>query len=156
MNACARLIRPATKPGGTRSRTHTLHGTAIRNEHAPTIAEEVDRSIGIGSIVAVHDEVMPEHRSTQQLHCRVLLRRWKCSEARGMRDLRDHPALSQVGSLLDPAAEGHAAALEPRIELRHSVGAIVGMEQCVCERLGMIDVDGPRNTVAIGWVAGNY
>ncbi len=109
----------------------------------PTIAEEVDRSIGIGSIVAERDEVMPEHRSTQQLHCRVLLRRWKCSEARGMRDLRDHPALSQVGSLLDPAAEGHAAALEPRIELRHSVGAIVGMEQCVCERLGMIDVDGP-------------
>jgi hypothetical protein len=55
---------------------------------------------------------MPEHRSAQQLHCRVLLRRRQRSEARGMWALRDHPALSQVGSLLDPATEGHAAALE--------------------------------------------
>ena len=59
--------------------------------------------------------------------------------------LRDHPALSQVGRLLDPAAEGHAAALEPRIELRNGVGAIVGMEQCVCQGVGMIDVHRPAH-----------
>ena len=107
--------------------------------------QEVDRLARAGAIVAVRDQVVPEHRSTEQLHRRVLLRRWQRGETFGMWRLRDHPALSQVGSLLDPAAEGHAAALEPRIELRNGVGAIVGMKQCVCQGVGMIDVDRPAH-----------
>ena len=55
---------------------------------------------------------MPEHRAAEQLHGGVLRRSRKRGQARGMRGLRDDPALGQVGSLLQPAAEGHAAALD--------------------------------------------
>ena len=61
-------------PGG-----HTLphahgpwHGNG--NERAPAITDEVDQLVDPGAIVAVRDQVVSEHRSTEQFHRRVLER----------------------------------------------------------------------------------
>ena len=51
-----------------------------------------------------------------------------------MRAARHHPALGQVRSLLDPATEGHAAPIEPCIQFRDSIGAILGMKERVRHR----------------------
>ncbi len=40
-------------------------------------------------------------------------RRGECGQAGGVRAARNHPAFGEVGRLLDPAAEGHTAAIEP-------------------------------------------
>jgi hypothetical protein len=51
-----------------------------------------------------------------------------------VRATRHHPALCQVGGLLDPATEGHAAPIESCIQFRDGVGTILGMKKCVCHR----------------------
>src|SRR6267143_1307199 len=57
-----------------------------------------------------------------------------------MRTLRHHTALGQVGSLLDPATEGHAAFFEQLIYLRHAKGAVLWMEQSIGKSIGIQDV----------------
>jgi hypothetical protein len=42
-----------------------------------------------------------------------------------------YSALGEVGSLLDPATEGHPALIEPSVYLRDGVGAILGMKERV-------------------------
>ena len=57
-----------------------------------------------------------------------------------MRRVIDRPALRKVGRLLVPAPELEAATLEPIVNLRHGIGAILRVQQRVGERVGSCKV----------------
>ena len=57
-----------------------------------------------------------------------------------MRRVLDRSALRKVGRLLVPAPKFEAASLEPVVKLRHGIGAILGVQQRVGERVGPCEI----------------
>src|SRR5215467_14838710 len=102
---------------------------------APSVPVERDRLALTCSIIAISSEGVPGHRPAQQLYRGVLRWRRQRGETRRVRRARNSPALREIGRLLDPTPEFEAAALQPSIELRHGVSAVLRMEQCIGERV---------------------
>ena len=65
-----------------------------------------------------------------------------------MRRAIDRPTLGKIGRLLVPAPKFDAAPLEPVVELWHGVGAILGVEQRVGERVGPREILRPFHDAA--------
>ena len=137
-NKIRKCVRPVNQHrDATRRQTlPNAHCPWQRNGNvvAPTFAGECDRLAVIGAIIAIGDETVrrPLFRGTAR-------RRRAAAGRAARRDARragygHHPALGEVGRLLDPAPEGHAAPIEPCIQLRDGVGAILGMKECVRHR----------------------
>src|SRR6516164_3238432 len=124
-----------------------------RNASPPGVAVEPDRLALVQAIVAIGDEVVFGHGPTQQLDRSVLQWRRQRQETRGMRHPCDRPASRQIWSLLEPAPKAEATTLEPGIELRHGIGAILGVEQCVGERVGICEILCPPR-YAGDWMVG--
>jgi len=57
-----------------------------------------------------------------------------------MRRVLDRSALGKVGSLLVPASELEAAKLEPIVDLRHGIGAVLRVQERVGERVGLCEI----------------
>jgi hypothetical protein len=61
-------------------------------------------------------------------------RRKRC-KASAVRCVLNRAALRKVGRLLVPAAKSEAAKLEPIVKLRHGIGAVLGVQQRIGERV---------------------
>jgi hypothetical protein len=110
------------------------------NEAAPDIAFECDW-LGLAfAIVAVGDEAVPVHGSSQEFDRGMLGGRGKRGKASAMRRFLDRAALRKVGRLLVPAAKFEAASLEPIVKLRHGIGAVLGVQQRIGERVWPCEV----------------
>ena len=132
----------------------SVHGKPNRNEAAPGVALECD---GLGfafAIVAIGDEAVPVHRSAQELDRRMLRARGKRCKASAVRRAVDRAALRKIGRLLVPAPEFEAAALEPVVNLRHGIGAILGVQQRVGERVGPREILRPFHDAGDRMVGG--
>ena len=130
----------AATPRGARSLTVSVQGKPNRNETAPGVALECDRLGFAFAIVAVGDEAVPVHRSAQELDRRMLGGRGKRGKASAMRRAVDRSALRKIGRLLVPAPELEAAPLEPVVNLRHGIGAVLRVQQRVGERVGSREI----------------
>src|SRR5271168_9273 len=82
----------------------------------------------------------------------MLRGRGKRCKASAMRRVIDCSTLRKVCRLLVPAPEFEAAALEPIVNLRHGIGAILGIEQCVSERVRPCEVLRPSDYASDGMV----
>src|SRR5580692_11994054 len=70
----------------------------------------------------------------------MLDERGKRCKASAMRRAIDRAALRKVGRLLVPAPEIEAASFQPIVNLRHGIGAILWVQQCVSERVRPCEV----------------
>ena len=66
--------------------------------------------------------------------------RGKRGKASAMRRVLDRAALRKVGRLLVPAPKLEAATLEPIVNLRHGIGALLRVQQRVGERVGLREI----------------
>src|SRR3984885_3388569 len=115
-------------------------GKPDRDETAPVAALECG-GLGLAlATVTVSDEAVPIHCSAQKLHRCMLDGRGKRRKPSVMRRAVDRPALRKVGRLLVPAPELEAAPLEPVVNLRHGIGAILWVQQRIGERVGSCKV----------------
>src|SRR5215831_19791251 len=121
---------------------------------APRIAVESDGLALAGAVVAVGDEAVPRHRPAQQFDRGVLPWLRKRGETCGVWHPRDSPALRQIRSLLDPAPERQPAPLQPGVELRHGIGAILRVQQCVGERVRIGEILCPLRYAADRMIRG--
>ena len=101
---------------------------------APTITGKCDRLVLNGAVIAIGNETVRDHRPAEKLDGGVLQSGGQRGQARSVRAIGQNPTLGEVGSLLDPATEGHAAPIEPSIDLRNGVGAILWMQERVRHR----------------------
>src|SRR4029079_925236 len=95
--------------------SHTSFGQTFANAYrpghcdgdvfAPVLTGKSDWLTRANAIVAISEHAMLEHCASVQLYRGVLLSWWKCGQTLGVRSFRDHPALGQVGSLLEPTTK---------------------------------------------------
>ena len=100
---------------------------ANRDVVAPAISGKRDRLAVVGPIVAICHETVRDHRSAEKLDSGVLKPGGQRGQARSVRATGQNSTLREVRSLLDPATDGQATPIEPSIDLRNGVGAILRM-----------------------------
>jgi hypothetical protein len=70
-----------------------------------------------------------------------MLQQWRQQgKTRGVRYCGDTSTLGKVRGLLEPTPKRYATPLKPGVELRHGVGAILRVQQCIGVCIRMTEV----------------
>src|SRR5262249_44170905 len=111
-----------------------------RNISSGSLAREFNRLILPNPVITIGNQIVTNHRASDQLHSGVLRGLRELHQACMVRSADDKSALGQIGSLLNPARKGYPATFEPCVQLWHCVSAIERMEQRVRQRVGIPEV----------------
>jgi len=71
----------------------------------------------------------------------------QCNQPGSVRRSGHRSALRQIGGLLDPATKAQTAAFEPGVQLKHRIGTVPRVQQCVRHRGGAQEILGTSQHV---------